>query len=87
MLINPMTCGTDEFIAMCRRVGAEPLIVVNLGSPNWNADAATNDYFQDVLDWIEYCNAPADSKWGKVRADNGHPKPYGAKYWEIDNET
>jgi alpha-N-arabinofuranosidase len=40
-----------------------------------------------VCDWIEYCNGPADSKWGKVRASNGHPRPYNVKYWEIDNET
>ncbi len=46
-----------------------------------------NDFLQEVLDWIEYCNGPADSKWGKVRAANGHPEPYGVKYWEIDNET
>ena len=79
--------GTDEFIAMCRQVGAEPLIVVNIGTPNWNRDVLDNDFLQEVLDWIEYCNGPADSKWGKVRAANGHPEPYGVKYWEIDNET
>ncbi len=79
--------GTDEFIEMCRRVGAEPLIVVNIGSRAWNNDAETHDYTQDILDWIEYCNGPADSKWGKVRAANGHPEPYHVKYWEIDNET
>jgi len=79
--------GTDEFVEMCRRVGAEPLIVVNIGSKNWNPDAETHDYTQDILDWIEYCNGPADSKWGKIRAANGHPKPYNVKYWEIDNET
>ncbi len=79
--------GTDEFIAMCRQVGAEPLIVVNVGFATWNNDSATHDYTQDVLDWIEYCNGPADSKWGKVRAANGHPEPYHVKYWEIDNET
>jgi alpha-L-arabinofuranosidase len=79
--------GTDEFIAMCRKVGAEPLIVVNIGTPQWNADADTYDFMQDALDWIEYCNGPADSKWGKVRAANGHPEPYNVKYWEIDNET
>ena len=79
--------GTDEFIAMCRKVGAEPLIVVNIGTPQWNADAETHDFLRDVLDWIEYCNGPADSKWGKVRAANGHPEPYNVKYWEIDNET
>jgi alpha-N-arabinofuranosidase len=79
--------GTDEFIEMCRRVGAEPLIVVNLGFRQWNNNADIHDYTQDVLDWIEYCNGPADSKWGKIRAANGHPEPYKVKYWELDNET
>jgi alpha-N-arabinofuranosidase len=79
--------GTDEFIALCRKVGAEPLIVVNIGTPQWNVDADTYDFLQDALDWIEYCNGPADSRWGKVRAANGHPEPYNVKYWEIDNET
>jgi alpha-N-arabinofuranosidase len=79
--------GTDEFIAMCRRVDAEPLIVVNIGTPQWNREVLDNDFLQEVLDWIEYCNGPADSRWGKVRAANGHPEPYGVNYWEIDNET
>ena len=79
--------GTDEFVEMCRRVGAEPLIVVNLGFASWNNDSGTHDYTQDILDWIEYCNGPADLKRGKVRAANGHPEPYKVKYWEIDNET
>jgi alpha-N-arabinofuranosidase len=79
--------GTDEFVALCRLVGAEPLIVVNIGTSQWNIDADSHDFLQDVLDWIEYCNGPADSTWGKVRAANGHPEPYNVKYWEIDNET
>lgn len=79
--------GTDEFMALCRKVGAEPLIVVNIGTPQWNDDADTHDFLQDVLDWIEYCNGPATSTWGKVRAANGHPEPYRVKTWEIDNET
>ncbi len=79
--------GTDEFISMCRSVGAEPLIVINIGTPNWNRGFLDNDFLQEALDWIEYCNGPADSTWGKVRAANGHPEPHGVKYWEIDNET
>ena len=79
--------GTDEFIAMCRRVGAEPLIVVNIGTPAWNGDVLDNDFLQEVLDWMSTATAPADSKWGKVRAANGHPQPYNVTYWEIDNET
>ncbi len=79
--------GTDEFLKLCQNVGAQPLIVVNIGTPQWNVDADTYDFLQDVLDWMEYCNGSVDSKWGKVRAANGHPEPYNVKYWEIDNET
>jgi len=79
--------GTDEFIALCRKVGAEPLIVVNIGTPQWNVDADAYDFLQDALDWMEYCNGPVDSRWGRKRAANGHAEPYNVKYWEIDNET
>jgi alpha-L-arabinofuranosidase len=77
--------GTDEFIDLCRRTGAEPLIVVNIGS---HADVCERQsYIAEACDWIEYCNGPADSEWGAVRARNGHPEPYNVKYWEVDNET
>lgn len=79
--------GTDEFIELCRKVGAEPIIVVNIGTPMFGGPGREKEFDQEVLDWIEYCNGPKDSKWGKVRAENGHPKPYNVKYWEIDNET
>ena len=79
--------GTDEFISMCDKIGAEPLIVVNIGTESWNEDPDPEEFMQDVLDWIEYCNAPATTKWGKIRAANGNRKPYNVKYWEIDNET
>jgi len=82
--------GTDEFITLCRRVGAEPNIVINTGTPMWNVnrtpDTAGVDWVQEACDWLEYCNGPATSKWGSVRAANGHPAPYNVKYWEIDNE-
>lgn len=77
--------GTDEFIDFCRKVGAEPLIVINIGSHDSISERA--EYIQEACDWIEYCNGPATSKWGRVRAANGHPEPYNVKYWEIDNET
>jgi alpha-N-arabinofuranosidase len=68
--------GTDEFMQFCRRIGAEPYITVNfgMGTPEMAAD------------WVEYCNGPADSKWGAVRAANGHPAPHGVKNWGIGNE-
>lgn len=82
--------GIDEFIAFCREVGAEPIVVVNVGSKQWTDAVGESvkdvDWIQEAVDWFEYCNGPATSKWGSVRAKNGHPEPYGVKYWEIDNE-
>ncbi|MBN1845554.1 MAG: DUF1080 domain-containing protein [Sedimentisphaerales bacterium] len=77
--------GTDEFIAMCRRIGAEPLIVINIGTHE--SEALRPVYLQEAQDWLEYCNGAATTPWGGVRAANGHPEPYNVKYWEIDNET
>ena len=40
-----------------------------------------------AAEWVEYCNGPISSKFGALRAANGHPEPYNVKYWEMDNET
>lgn len=43
-------------------------------------------YIQDILDLVEYANGPADSEWGKVRAEAGHSEPFNLKYLGIGNE-
>ena len=43
-------------------------------------------YIQDALDEIEYVTGGADTKWGAVRAQNGHPAPFPLTYVEIGNE-
>lgn len=40
----------------------------------------------EAAQWIEYCNGPADSPMGRLRAANGHAEPYHVKYWEVGNE-
>lgn len=77
--------GTDEFLRMCERLGCEPLLVIKTGM-HQPRDERTH-WLRYAQDWVEYCNGPATSPWGSVRAANGHPEPYGVKYWEIDNET
>ena len=80
--------GTDEFLRMCERIGAQPLIVVNAGS--WDKPFTTEKratYIREACEWIQYCNAPVDTEWGRKRAENGHPEPYGVRLWEMDNET
>ena len=68
--------GTDEFLALCREVGAEPFISINLA---WDSP-------EECAAWLEYCNGSADTPWGKLRADRGHPEPYHVKYWSLGNE-
>ncbi len=68
--------STDDFIALCREVGAEPFLTINL---TWNS-------VRDSADWVEYCNGPADSEYGAKRAENGHPEPYNVKFWSLGNE-
>lgn len=89
--IDVNSFGLDEFMTFCREVGAEPIMVVNVGTKQWTDAVGPSangvDWIQEAVDWFEYCNGPATSKWGSVRAKNGHPEPYGVKYWEIDNEV
>ena len=75
---EPGDIGTDEFIAMCRRLRAEPSITVNVEGRGATAEEAAA--------WVEYCNGPATSRYGAMRAANGHPEPYAVKYWEVGNE-
>jgi alpha-L-arabinofuranosidase len=69
--------GIDEFIALCRALDAEPSITLALGEGGE----------QEAADWVEYCNGPASSRWGKIRADRGHPEPFRVKYWSVGNEV
>lgn len=83
--LDPSAFGVDEFIALCRKINTEPVIVVYMGPQTTGADRSKQ--IQDAADWVEYCNAPATTKWGALRAANGHAEPYNVKYWEIDNEV
>ena len=51
---GPDTTDTDEFMTFCRKVGAEPIFVVNLesGFVHNDLDAAA----REAAEWVEYCN-------------------------------
>jgi len=56
---------------LCAKVGAQPSMAVYM---NTRLRAPENQPFiQDACDLVEYCNGAATSKWGAVRAANGHP--------------
>ena len=82
--LDPLSLGVDEFMALCKKIGTEPLMVIFLGPKN--KPETWPQYVQDARDLVEYCNGPATSPWGQKRAANGHTEPYGVKLWELDNE-
>nr|GAT43895.1 glycoside hydrolase family 51 protein [Mycena chlorophos] len=69
--------GTDEFIAWCRELGAEPYLCLNMGTGT----------LEDALGWLEYCNSSANTHYANLRRENGHAEPYGVKYWALGNEV
>ncbi len=90
--------GYFEFFQFCEDLGAEPLPVVAAGVPCQNSQTGghgqqggipmcdMDDYVQEVLDLIEWANGDKNTKWGKLRAEAGHPKPFNLKYIGIGNE-
>ena len=78
--------GYHEFLQFCEDIGADALYVFNAGvscdfrSGTFIPDDGVDSIIADVLEGIEYAIGPVTSKWGKMRASNGHPKPFPLKY-------
>jgi hypothetical protein len=81
--------GFHEYLQLAEDLGAEPLFTVNVGMSHRETEPMErmNGWVQDALDAIEYANGPVTSKWGALRAKNGHPAPFNLKYIEIGNEN
>ena len=67
--------GIEDFLKFCEAAGFTPSFAMNIYETP-----------EDAADMIEYLNGSTKTKWGKIRAKNGHPKPYGVKYIGIGNE-
>ncbi len=80
--------GTVEFVDLCRRVGAEPLICVNFESDgrkqymNIRGQVRTADA-SEAAAWVAYCNDPDN----RERKAHGHADPLTVRHWQIGNET
>ena len=82
--------GFHEMLQLTEDLGAESLFVVNMGMGHaWVEDyTRIDEYIQEALDAIEYCNGDAKTtKWGALRAKNGHPEPFNLRLLEIGNEN
>jgi alpha-N-arabinofuranosidase len=74
--LQPTGPGLEEIVQFCRFVDAEPLLCVRVRGRTP----------KDAADEVEYFNGSTDTPMGRLRARNGHPRPYAVKYWQIGNE-
>ncbi|WP_237452110.1 alpha-L-arabinofuranosidase C-terminal domain-containing protein [Qipengyuania algicida] len=74
--MQPNDLGMDEWMELTRILGVQPYVTVNAGLGDANSAAEE----------VQYLNGSPSSEWGAKRAANGHPQPYGVKFWNIGNE-
>jgi alpha-L-arabinofuranosidase len=74
--VNTNQFGTNEFMAWCKAVGAEPLMGLNLGTGTPEEAAAL----------VEYCNVGQGTKWSDLRLKHGIAEPHRVRHWCLGNE-
>jgi alpha-N-arabinofuranosidase len=72
----PSTFGSDEYIRLCRELGVQPIVTVNVSVAP-----------EEAADWAEYLNGAPTTTWGAKRATHGSPEPLRTVYWEFGNEV
>jgi alpha-N-arabinofuranosidase len=75
---EPNQFGTNDFVHLCKSVGAEPYFAGNVRSGT----------ARDFYEWIEYCNSPAGTTtMADLRAQGGEPNPFPVRFWGVGNES
>ncbi len=74
--IEDNSFGIDEFADWIKKVGAEGMIAVNLGTGTP----------KDAGELVEYCNIKSSTALSELRIRNGHKEPHGFKVWCLGNE-
>ena len=96
-----MGLGYYEYFQLCEDLNMAPLPILPCGvscqgtNGGWGMKGQAQDvvpmsdmdeWTQDALDLIEWANGDVNTVWGRKRAEQGHPKPFGLKYLGIGNE-
>ncbi len=96
-----MGLGYFEYFQFCEDVGMEPLPILPCGvscqgtnggwgmkdqAQDWVPMDQMDEWVDEALDLIEWANGDVNTKWGRVRAEAGHPKPFNLKYLGLGNE-
>ncbi|HLN20373.1 MAG TPA: hypothetical protein VK213_04745 [Bacteroidales bacterium] len=75
--IEENNVGTAEFVELCRLIGSEPFIGVNM----------LTGTAEEAADWVAYNNKASGDRMSQMRIAHGYTEPLTVKYWELDNET
>ena len=93
--------GYHEYFQLCEDLNMEPVPILPCGvscqgtNGGWGMKGQAQDvvpmsemdeWTQEALDLIEWANGDITTTWGKKRAEQGHPKPFGLKYLGLGNE-
>ena len=81
--------GLLEFLEWCEDLKMDPVLAVYAGyslKGQYVGGKELEPFIQDALDEIEYVTGDASTKWGAVRAKDGHAEPFALHYVEIGNE-
>lgn len=73
---EPNTFGTNEFMKWCKKVNADCMMAVNLGTRG--AEEARN--------LVEYMNHKSGTAWSDLRRSHGYENPWDVKLWCLGNE-
>jgi alpha-L-arabinofuranosidase len=69
--------GTHEFMSLVEVLGAEAIVVGNVGSGT----------VQQLAQWWEYMNHPGPSPMADLRHQNGRAEPWNVRFWGVGNES
>src|SRR6185436_3127320 len=84
--------GFYEYFQLAEDIGASPLPILSCGMAcQFNTAELVpmeelDPYIQDALDLIEFANGPISTRWGKLRADMGHPESFKMNMIGVGNE-
>jgi len=73
---DPLDIGLNEFLMLCREIGAEPEYTVSLNL----SDA------EDARKLVEYCNGDRTTEYGMIRQSLGYDA-FGIRMWYVGNEV
>ena len=96
-----MGLGYYEYFQFCEDVGMQPVPILPCGvscqgtnggwgmrdqAQEWVPMSEMDEWVDEALDLIEWANGDVNTKWGRIRAEAGHPKPFNLKYLGLGNE-